>query len=159
MRTGTDTDVVVAGGGPVGLMLACELRLGGARVVLVERRTDVDPTIKAGSINTPTAEAFHRRGMLPAIAEVQQRALEQFRTFMRDRPGARPPEAPRAPRPGSRPTSAASCWTAPSWTSPTRTSRTPDRPPRWASYRSRTSSGCSPNAPRDSASSCSTAWN
>ncbi|WP_371675883.1 FAD-dependent oxidoreductase [Streptomyces sp. NBC_01276] len=97
-EAGTDTDVVVAGGGPVGLMLACELRLGGARVVLVERRTDVDPTIKAGAINTPTAEAFHRRGMLPALAEVQQRALEQFRTFMRDRPGgsqdARPPRTP-----------------------------------------------------------------
>ncbi|MFF7081213.1 FAD-dependent oxidoreductase [Streptomyces lavendulae] len=91
---GTDTDVVVAGGGPVGLMLACELRLGGARVVLVERRTDVDPTIKAGSINTPTAEAFHRRGMLPAIAEVQQRALEQFRNFMRDRPGGPPAGGP-----------------------------------------------------------------
>ena len=43
-----DTDVIVTGGGPVGLMLACELRLGGASVVVLERRTEIDPTIKAG---------------------------------------------------------------------------------------------------------------
>ncbi|MFJ6754649.1 FAD-dependent oxidoreductase [Streptomyces sp. NPDC091273] len=91
-------DVVVSGGGPVGLMLACELRLGGARVVVVERRTDVDQTIKAGSINTPTAEAFYRRGLLPAIAEVQQRTLDQVQAFMRGRPGGavdgQPPRTP-----------------------------------------------------------------
>ncbi|QWF77605.1 FAD-dependent monooxygenase [Amycolatopsis sp. CA-230715] len=39
-----DYAVVVAGGGPVGLMLACELRLGGARVAVVERLTEVAPT-------------------------------------------------------------------------------------------------------------------
>ncbi len=30
-------DVVIAGGGPVGLFLACELRLGGASVLVLER--------------------------------------------------------------------------------------------------------------------------
>ncbi|WP_327736523.1 FAD-dependent oxidoreductase [Streptomyces nojiriensis] len=93
-----DFDVVVAGGGPVGLMLACELRLGGASVVVVERRTEVDRTVKAGSINTPTAEAFYRRGMLPALAEVQQRSAERFRAFVREQQGTRgdgqPPRAP-----------------------------------------------------------------
>ncbi|KOT81033.1 hypothetical protein ADK70_26855, partial [Streptomyces rimosus subsp. pseudoverticillatus] len=69
-----DVDVVVAGGGPVGLMLACELRLGGARVAVLERRTEVDPTIKGGAITTPSAEALYRRGMLPALAEVQRQA-------------------------------------------------------------------------------------
>ncbi|MFG2481411.1 FAD-dependent oxidoreductase [Streptomyces virginiae] len=78
-------DVVVAGGGPVGLMLACELRIGGASVMVVERRTEVDQTVKAGSINTSTAEAFYRRGMLPALAEVQQRSVERFQAFVRDR--------------------------------------------------------------------------
>ncbi|GAA0271275.1 hypothetical protein GCM10010302_06050 [Streptomyces polychromogenes] len=51
---GMDVDVdVVAGGGPLGLTLACELRLGGARVVVLERRTEVDATIKAGSTHPP----------------------------------------------------------------------------------------------------------
>ncbi|WKD33537.1 FAD-dependent oxidoreductase [Streptomyces xanthophaeus] len=94
----SDFDVVVAGGGPVGLMLACELRLGGASVVVVERRTEVDPAIKAGSINTPTAEAFYRRGMLPALAEVQQRSAERFQAFVREQQGTRgdgrPPRTP-----------------------------------------------------------------
>ena len=31
-------DVVVVGGGPVGLWLACELRLGGLDVAVIERR-------------------------------------------------------------------------------------------------------------------------
>ncbi|MER6449469.1 FAD-dependent oxidoreductase [Streptomyces venezuelae] len=95
----TDFDVVVAGGGPVGLMLACELRLGGARVVVVERRTEVDPTIKAGSVNTATAEAFYRRGMLPALAEVQQRSAERFQAFAR----ARRQQTGRADAPPPRP--------------------------------------------------------
>ncbi|MCD9141563.1 FAD-dependent oxidoreductase [Streptomyces albireticuli] len=78
-------DVVVAGGGPVGLMLACELRLGGARVVVLERFTEVDPTVKGGAITTPSAEALYRRGMLPALAEVQRRSMERFRAFMSER--------------------------------------------------------------------------
>ncbi|WP_307123027.1 FAD-dependent monooxygenase [Streptomyces sp. B1I3] len=82
-----DYDVVVAGGGPVGLMLACELRLGGARVAVLERLTEVDPTIKGGAITTPSAEALYRRGMLPALAEVQRQAMDRFRAFMRERNG------------------------------------------------------------------------
>ncbi|WP_309051116.1 FAD-dependent monooxygenase [Streptomyces sp.] len=82
-----DYDVVVAGGGPVGLMLACELRLGGARVAVLERLTEVDPTIKGGAITLPTAEALYRRGMLPALAEAQRQAMDRFRTFMRERNG------------------------------------------------------------------------
>ncbi|MET7794966.1 FAD-dependent monooxygenase, partial [Micrococcus luteus] len=33
-----DTDVLVVGAGPAGLMLATELRLGGAEVVVVDQR-------------------------------------------------------------------------------------------------------------------------
>ncbi|MGK5630791.1 FAD-dependent monooxygenase [Streptomyces sp. URMC 123] len=81
-----DVDVVVAGAGPVGLMLACELRLGGARVAVLERLTEVDPTIKAGAINVPSSVAFYRRGMLPAMAEAQRRTLERFGAFAAKRP-------------------------------------------------------------------------
>ncbi|MET9297161.1 FAD-dependent monooxygenase [Streptomyces sp. NPDC003077] len=83
--TANTVDVVIAGGGPVGLMLACELRLAGVSVTVLERLTEIDTTIKAGAINTPTAEAFYRRGMLPALQKVQQDALEQFAAFLRGR--------------------------------------------------------------------------
>ncbi|WP_225821007.1 FAD-dependent monooxygenase [Streptomyces naphthomycinicus] len=80
--TTTDYDVVVAGAGPVGLFLACELRLGGARVLVVERLAEVDETIKAGSINIPSALALHRRGLLPELTAVWEAARERIRAFM-----------------------------------------------------------------------------
>jgi 2-polyprenyl-6-methoxyphenol hydroxylase-like FAD-dependent oxidoreductase len=67
MAAKTDYDVLVAGGGPVGLMLATELRLAGVRVLVVERREELDPAGKAGAINTAAAEAFERRGLLAAL--------------------------------------------------------------------------------------------
>ncbi|MER5433337.1 FAD-dependent monooxygenase [Streptomyces sp. NPDC002588] len=90
----TDYDVVVAGAGPVGLMLACELALGGARTLVVERLAEVDETIKAGSINTPTAVALYRRGLLPPLAAVQEAAMRRFREFA----GASAPSAVPPPR-------------------------------------------------------------
>lgn len=80
-----DVDVVVAGGGPVGLMLACELGIGGVSVVVLERRTEVDPTIKAGSLNVPSVQALHRRGLLPALEQAQAANLELFTAFMKQR--------------------------------------------------------------------------
>ncbi len=66
-----DYDVLVAGAGPVGLMLATELRLAGARVLVAERREELDTAGKAGGINTASAEAFERRGLLPALEAVR----------------------------------------------------------------------------------------
>src|ERR1700677_3151619 len=102
---GRDSDVVVAGGGPVGLMLACELALGGARVTVLERLAEVDQTIKAGALNVPAAEAFYRRGWLPEILEEQQRGRGKVFFFTRQRapgapaPGAPAPSAPAITRP------------------------------------------------------------
>jgi 2-polyprenyl-6-methoxyphenol hydroxylase-like FAD-dependent oxidoreductase len=84
-------DVVISGGGPVGLMLACELRLAGLDVLVVERLLEIDPTIKAGSINVPTAEALYRRGLLPGLQEVQRQAFEQMKAFR----GGKAPSGPR----------------------------------------------------------------
>jgi 2-polyprenyl-6-methoxyphenol hydroxylase-like FAD-dependent oxidoreductase len=67
MTTEMEYDVLVAGAGPVGLTLAIELRLAGARVVVVEPRTEPDTAGKAGAINTASAEAFERRGLLAAL--------------------------------------------------------------------------------------------
>lgn len=74
-------DVVVVGAGPTGLHLACELRLAGVDVLVLERRTEPDPTIKAGSITPPTATAFDRRGLLPDLVAAQEHHLARVRTF------------------------------------------------------------------------------
>ena len=81
-----DTDVVVVGAGPVGLLLADELALAGVRVTVVERRLEPDLTIKAGSINVPTGEALYRRGLLPAVQQVQAQAAERMKQFAKGAP-------------------------------------------------------------------------
>jgi 2-polyprenyl-6-methoxyphenol hydroxylase-like FAD-dependent oxidoreductase len=86
-------DVAICGGGPVGLMLACELRLAGASVLVLERLTEIDPTIKAGSINVPTSEALYRRGMLAQLEEQQRLTFERMRSFLQKSR----PEAARGP--------------------------------------------------------------
>lgn len=86
-NTDSDYDVVIAGAGPIGLLLACELRLGGARVLVAERLAEVDETIKAGGINTLTAVALYRRGLLPALVEVQEETVNGMKEFMRARAG------------------------------------------------------------------------
>ncbi|KAJ5768926.1 hypothetical protein N7520_003485 [Penicillium odoratum] len=65
-------DVLISGAGPVGLLLATELKLQSpeARILVLERRTTPDTAIKAGGINTASVEMLERRGLLPAIQSV-----------------------------------------------------------------------------------------
>jgi 2-polyprenyl-6-methoxyphenol hydroxylase-like FAD-dependent oxidoreductase len=84
-------DVIISGAGPTGLMLACELRLHGVSVLVLERLAEPDPTIKAGSLNVPTVEAFYRRGLLPRLAAAQEENMSVFRAFMKGRGPATPP--------------------------------------------------------------------
>ncbi|MEJ7873460.1 MAG: FAD-dependent monooxygenase, partial [Rubrobacteraceae bacterium] len=56
--------VVVAGGGPTGLMLAGELALAGVDVAIVERRASQDlPGSRAGGLHSRTIEALDQRGI------------------------------------------------------------------------------------------------
>ncbi|HEX3786715.1 MAG TPA: FAD-dependent monooxygenase [Pseudonocardiaceae bacterium] len=91
-------DVIVVGAGPVGLMLAGELALHGARTLVLERLSEMDPTVKAGAINAPTAEACYRRGLLPALIETQQQVLGAMAEFMKQRTG--PGQGRTKPLPG-----------------------------------------------------------
>ena len=57
-------DVVIAGGGPTGLMLAAELALARVDVVLVERReTQALPDSRAGGLHARTVEVLDQRGV------------------------------------------------------------------------------------------------
>ncbi|MFF9351850.1 FAD-dependent monooxygenase [Streptomyces sp. NPDC014734] len=72
-----DADVLIAGAGPTGLMLAHELSTAGISSVVVERNTEIDPTVKAGAIGPLAVEALRRRGLGPALEAASLRALAQ----------------------------------------------------------------------------------
>jgi 3-(3-hydroxy-phenyl)propionate hydroxylase len=56
--------VVIAGGGPTGLMLAAELALAGVDVVIVERRADQDlDGSRAGGLHARSIEVLDQRGV------------------------------------------------------------------------------------------------
>ncbi len=63
----TETDVVIAGGGPVGLMLAGELAQVGVRTVVVERRSEPPRHARAWGLHARTAETLDRRGLLDSL--------------------------------------------------------------------------------------------
>ena len=67
-------DVVIAGAGPVGLFLACELRLRGISVLVLEQADDPRSPLKVlpfglRGLSVPTLEAFDRRDLLGAVAQ------------------------------------------------------------------------------------------
>src|SRR5450432_223725 len=56
--------VVIAGGGPTGLMLAAELTLAKVDVAIVERRANQDVTgSRAGGLHSRTIEVLDQRGI------------------------------------------------------------------------------------------------
>jgi 2-polyprenyl-6-methoxyphenol hydroxylase-like FAD-dependent oxidoreductase len=60
----TEHAVVIAGGGPTGLMLAGELALVGVDVAIVERRASQDlPGSRAGGLQSRTIEVLDQRGI------------------------------------------------------------------------------------------------
>ncbi|GHA18337.1 hypothetical protein GCM10010389_65440 [Streptomyces echinoruber] len=65
-----DTDVVVVGAGPVGLMLAGELRTGGARVTVLERLARPTTESRASTLHARTMELLDARGLLARFGEL-----------------------------------------------------------------------------------------
>ncbi|CAB3810616.1 FAD-dependent monooxygenase [Paraburkholderia fynbosensis] len=66
--------VVIAGGGPVGLFLACELRLAGCSVLVLERAHEAHSPLKElpfglRGLSVPTIESLDRRNLLDALKD------------------------------------------------------------------------------------------
>jgi 2-polyprenyl-6-methoxyphenol hydroxylase-like FAD-dependent oxidoreductase len=76
----TEHAVVIAGGGPTGLMLAGELALAGIDVAIVERRPNQDlPGSRAGGLHSRTLEVLDQRGIADRfLAEGQKAQVTAF---------------------------------------------------------------------------------
>ncbi|MBV6322710.1 FAD-dependent monooxygenase [Duganella sp. HSC-15S17] len=78
----------MVGAGPVGLLTAIELTLGGARVLVLERLGAPSMAMKAFGIGPLGVEALMRRGMAEAIAAAEARSfaeIEQAGAVLRGR--------------------------------------------------------------------------
>src|ERR671911_980092 len=80
----TEHAVVIAGGGPTGLMLAAELALAGVDVAIVERRESQDlPGSRAGGLQSRTIEVLDQRGIADRFLSEGQVAQVQGFAFNR----------------------------------------------------------------------------
>ena len=75
----TDTDVIVVGAGPTGLMLAAELCLAGVRPLVLERRPRPGETPKASGFNGQIVELLRYRGLLDRIEAASARPVDAAR--------------------------------------------------------------------------------
>lgn len=63
------TDVLVVGAGPTGLLLASELALAGAQVVLVDKADERSGQSKALTLQPRSVEILHSRGLLGSLLD------------------------------------------------------------------------------------------
>lgn len=71
------TDVIIAGGGPTGMMLAAELRLQGAGVLVLEKEPEPTKQVRSLGLHARSIEILDQRGL-----------LERFLIHGRKYPGA-----------------------------------------------------------------------
>ncbi|WP_062437256.1 FAD-dependent monooxygenase [Herbidospora daliensis] len=64
-----DADVIIAGSGPTGAMLAAELRPHGVRVLVVEKETAPKSSVRIVGLHIRTLELMATRGLLDPILE------------------------------------------------------------------------------------------
>ncbi|UOZ10573.1 FAD-dependent monooxygenase [Amycolatopsis sp. WQ 127309] len=62
-----ETDVLVAGAGPAGLLLAAELALAGVRVTVVERHPEKPPYCRGFNLNSRSLDLLARRGLAEGL--------------------------------------------------------------------------------------------
>ena len=72
-------DVIVAGGGPTGVMLASELRLHGVHVVVLEKEAEPTRVVRALGLHARSIEVMDQRGLLERfLARGQQYPVGGF---------------------------------------------------------------------------------
>ena len=78
----TDVDVLIAGAGPVGMTLACDLAQRGIACMLVERNASTTQHPKMDITNVRSMELFRRLGLADALRAVGGARGEQFRRHL-----------------------------------------------------------------------------
>ncbi len=73
-----ETDVIIVGAGPVGLMLAGELRLGGVDVTVFERRATPTGESRGLGFTARATEVFDQRGLLARFANAEPNRQGHF---------------------------------------------------------------------------------
>lgn len=73
-----DTDVLIVGAGPTGLMLAGELRLAGIGTIVVDRLTEPVKQSRALGFSARAVEEFDQRGLLSRFGELHTIPVGHF---------------------------------------------------------------------------------
>ncbi|WAX76376.1 FAD-dependent monooxygenase [Streptomyces sp. KMM 9044] len=73
-----ETGVIIVGAGPVGLMLACELHLGGVNVTVYDKLAAPSGESRALGFNRRAAESLDQRGLLPQLGEFRWGPMGHF---------------------------------------------------------------------------------
>jgi bifunctional hydroxylase/dehydrase len=73
-----DANVIIIGAGPTGLMLAGELRLGGASVIVAERLAAPTGQSRGLGFTARTMEVFDQRGLLPRFGPLEKSPMGHF---------------------------------------------------------------------------------
>lgn len=77
-------DVIIAGAGPIGLFLACELALAKVPVLVIERDAQPespwkDKALGMRGLNTASIESLYRRGLMDQALTAAQDRPQHFK--------------------------------------------------------------------------------